>query len=182
MLEASSLLIHPWQPDGADVRGWSRSIADGATWAILGRVRWLGPPERSWFDWLRGQRLEVVETEDAALLMTVVRPWGLGRLWDLYDAEERRVGTIAYPVLLDGEGGRRAYVDRQAPTVGRILGPASQPLAEFTRRPDEVTQLRFAADLEANPFLRMLLVGCVLTQESAPGKNTAKKNNDPLGG
>jgi hypothetical protein len=166
MLEIASLLIHPWQYTGAV--GWSRRVVEAATGAPVGRVRWLGPPERSWFDWLRGQRLEVDETEDAALLMTLVRSWGLSRLWDVYDAEERRIGTIASPVLLDSDGGRRAYLDRADRWHGRMLSPESRVVAEYAQHGHAATHLRFAGDLEANPFLRMLLLGCVLIDDVPP--------------
>lgn len=168
MLEIASLLIHAWQYTDAD--GWNRTVVDGTTAALLGRVRWLGPPERSWFDWLRGQHMEVLETEDAALLMTLVRSWGLTRFWDIYDAEERRIGTIAPPVLLDSEGGRRAYLDRADRDHGRMLNSASRVLAEYARQGVAATAVRFAPELEPNPFLRMLLLGCVLVEEVPPGK------------
>jgi hypothetical protein len=166
MLETASLLIHPWQHTGD--HGWSRLVVDAATASALGRVGWLGPPERSWFDWLHGQRLEVLETDDAALLMTLVRSWGLTRWWDVYDAEERRIGTIAPPVLLDSEGGRRAYLDRADRHNGRLLSPEPRILADYARQSDEAILLRFSPDLDANPFLRMLLLGCVLIDEVPP--------------
>jgi hypothetical protein len=181
MLEASSLLIHPWQRTGegpGDERpgGWSRTVQDGATSAALGAVRWQGPPRRGWLDWLRGQRLEVLETEDAALLMTLVRPWGLSRQWDVYDAEERRVGTVHPPALLDSDGGRRGYLDRHSETRGKIVETGSRPLADYERRSDEVTLLQFAPDLEANPFLRMLVLACVVVQEPAPGRTRRRRH------
>jgi hypothetical protein len=174
MLEAPTLLIHPWQPDNSGPHAWTRRITDGSASVGLGRVHWLGPGARSWFAWLRGQRMEVLETDDAALLMTLVRPWGLSRLWDVYDAEERRVGAIAAPVLLDSEGGRRGYLDRPERDCGRILDPTSQLLAEYAARPDQVVQLRFAAR-DMNPFLRMLLLGCVLVQQASPALASASR-------
>jgi hypothetical protein len=168
MLEASSLLIHPWHVSNGAPHCWSRPVLNGATSAALGTIRWVGPPEGAWFAWLRGHRLEVLETEDAALLMTLVRPWGLSRLWDVCDAEERHVGTVYPPVLMDSEGGRRAYVDATDPTHGKVLDPTARVLAEYERMPERVTLLRFAADLEANPFLRMLIVGGVIVQEQPP--------------
>jgi hypothetical protein len=102
--------------------------------------------------------------------MTLIRPWGLSRLWDIWDAEERRVGCVYPPILLDGDGGRRGYINVEDGMHGKILNPAARVLAEFERRSDEVTVLRFAADLEQNPFLRMLLLGGVIVQEAQPGK------------
>jgi hypothetical protein len=168
MLEASSLLIHPWHIGNGPTAGWARLVLDGTTSAAVGRIRWTGPPDDAWFAWLRGHKLEVLETEDAALLMTLVRPWGLSRQWDVQDAEERRVGTLYPPVLLDSEGGRRACVESVDPTHGKVLNPSACVLAEYERMPNQSTLLRFAADLEANPFLRMLIVGGVIVQEQPP--------------
>lgn len=173
MLETASLLIHPWEMTHAN--GWCRRIADATTSSPLGQVRWLGRPQPSWFDWLRTQRMEVLETDDAALLMTLVRSWGVSRFWDLFDAEERRVGSIALPVLLDSEGGRRAYLDRADRDHGRLVNPRSRVLAEYARQTDAAMLIRFAPDLEANPFLRMLLLGCVLIDEVPPAKWAARK-------
>jgi hypothetical protein len=167
MLEAPTLLIHPWQRDTAAPRGWNRPIADGTTSSRIGRVNWLGPAPKSWFNWFRGERLEVLETDDAALLMTLVRSWRMSRLWDVYDAEDQRVGSIAGPVLLDSEGGRRGYFERHARDHGRVVDPAAQVLAEYTRDPEHGVQIRFA-DREMNPFLRMLLLACALAQDASP--------------
>jgi hypothetical protein len=169
MLEASCLFIHPWI-GGDDPPGWARLVLDGTTSAALGRVRWAGPRRQAWFAWLRGHRIEVLETEDAALLMTLARPWGLSRLWHLADAEERQVGTICPPVLLDSEGGRRGFIDTEDRMHGKVVNPMARVLAEYERRPDQVTLLRFAPDLEANPFLRMLVLGGVIVQEPPPGR------------
>ncbi len=166
MLEIASLLIHPWQYSDAD--GWTRRVADAATAVRLGHIRWLGPRERSWFAWLRGQRMAVLETDDAALLMTLVRSWGLTHCWDVYDAEERLIGTLAPPLLLDSEGGRRAYLDRTDRDHGRLLNPFARLLADYVRHSDQAILLRFAPDLEPNPFLRMLLLGCVLIDQAPP--------------
>jgi hypothetical protein len=167
MLEASTLLVHPWLTNGSRC---ARAVADGTTSATLGRVRWVGPPAQAWFRWLRGHRLEVLETEDAALLMTVERPWGLTDRWDVCDADDRRIGTICPPVLLDNEGGRRAYLDRQDSQCGKVLDPSGRELAGYERRSDRGTFVHFASDLEPNPFLRMLVLGAVLVQEPPPGR------------
>src|SRR5437899_536914 len=111
MLESSNLLVLPWQ-HAPSRGGWIRPIADGDTAAALGFVCARGPAKRSWLSWLRGQRLEVLEGDDAALLMTLARSWGFSRCWDVHDAEERAVGSV-YPLLLvDSESGRRGFVDR----------------------------------------------------------------------
>jgi hypothetical protein len=170
MLEAPSLLIHPWHNSNGVQHGWSRLVLNGATSASLGSIRWIGPPRDAWFASLRGHRLEVLETDDAALLMMLVRPWGMTRMWHVWDAEERRVGMVYPPVLMDGEGSRRGYVDAVDHTCGMVLDPSARVLAEFERTTDWITMLRFAADLEPNPFLRMLIVAGVIVQEQPPAR------------
>jgi hypothetical protein len=172
MLEASSLLIHPWRRPDEDPRAWSRAIADGDSSAALGRARWRSPPEPIWLGWLRSQGMEVLETEDAALLMMLVRPWGVARFWDVYDAEERRVGTIAGRMLLDTEGGRRAFLDPAERGACRILDPSARLLGEWVRQADGLTRLRFAGDAAPNPFLRMLLLGYALTRQVPPWRRS----------
>ncbi len=168
MLEAASLLISPWQPDGGRSPGWSRPIADARTGASLGKACLAAPAGGAWLDWLRGRRVEVLETDDAALLMTLARPWGLSRRWEVYDAEERRVGTIYPAFLLDGEGEHRAVIDGRG-RGGKVFGAAGELLAEYGPAAGRATQLAFAASLEPNPFLRMLLLAAVLVQEPTPG-------------
>jgi hypothetical protein len=171
MLESSSLLILPWHDDPSR-GGWIRLIADGATTTALGLVCARAPAAASWLSWLRGQRLEVLEGDDAALLMMLIRPWGLSRAWQVQDAEERAVGTVHPLQLVDSEGGRRGIVDRQDSKHGRILGAESQALAHYEVKPDHAAVLRFAADLEPNPFLRMLLLAGVVLQEPRPSGKT----------
>jgi hypothetical protein len=168
MLESSTLLIHPWQADGPTT--WARPIVDGGSSAPLGLIRYVGPASRTWLGWLHSRRLDVLETEDAALLMTLLRPWGLFRLWDVYDAEERRVGSFYPPLVLDCDGSRRAVLESEGYGHGRLVSPPARPLAEYERRPDRSTRLQFAADLEPNPFLRMLLLGAVLAADGPPGR------------
>jgi hypothetical protein len=165
MLESVSLTISSWRPDPAR-DGQSRSIADGTTQAMLGLVH--APPSDPWLGWLRSRRLDVLEGEDAAFLMTLIRPWGLARAWRVYDAEERNVGTLHARQLVDSEGGARGFIDSAQPGSGCVLGPQSQTLAEYDTESDGTTRLQFAADLEANPFLRMLLLGAVVVRGGPP--------------
>ena len=168
MLEASDLLFNNWRRDAENQFAWTRAVVDAVTAAPLGTVRTRGRSEGWWLARFRGERLEVVESEDSALLMTLIKPWVWSRGWEIDDAEERRVGTITGPLLLDAEGGQRGLVDDTGPARGRILGPEGHTLAEYERCPDQATLLQFAEDLEANPFLRMLLVSCVLAKEPPP--------------
>ena len=168
MLESSSLLFAAWALPEAGPAGWTRAVHDAASHAFLGTVRVGEPARKAWFSWLRPYRLEVLETADAALLLTLVRSRSLMRLWDLYDAEEWRVGSLYPPVLLDADGVRRGFTQILAPDRGEVRSPAGHLLAGFEITAGQAARLTFAPDLEANPFLRMLLVANVLTLQLPP--------------
>jgi hypothetical protein len=167
MLESASLLLLPWTFDRAEQVSWVRSIRDGATEAPLGVVR-CAAKRRSWLAWFQSYRLDVLETEDEALLLTLVRSWGLLRLWDLYDAEENRIGSIYPPVLLDRDGVRRGYIQVASSHQAEVIGVDAARLADMDIDATQGLRLRFAPELEANPFLRMLLLGSALTLQPPP--------------
>jgi hypothetical protein len=172
MLEHPSLFLRPWAPEPSDANpaGWRRNIDDGRTGAPLGAVRWSGRVDSPWVAWFRSQRLEVFETDDDSLLLVVVQPWGLLRLWDVYDADEQRVGSVYPPVLLDGEGLRRGYLRRDG-DHGQILAATSGgTLAEFDARGHDGLRVTFADEDEPNPFLRMLLLAGLLTIQFLPAR------------
>jgi hypothetical protein len=161
MLESTRLSLEGWchETNGRP----TRRVIDASTRAPLGIVRSVSL-RRSWLAPLQSYRLEVLETEDEAQLMTVVRTWGLFRLWDLYDAEDNRIGSIYPPVLLDREGLRRGYLELPR---NKILGVSGATLADFDVDGQRL-ELRFAAGLDDDPYLRMLLLGGVLTLQLPP--------------
>lgn len=167
MLESASLLLMPWTFERAEFISWSRPIREAGSGARLGVIR-CSSRRRSWLAWFQSYRLEVLETEDEALLMTLVRSWGILRLWDLYDAEESRVGSIYPPVLLDREGQRQGYIQIRTQHQGDIIGLAAERLADFEIDRTQGLHLRFAEGLDANPYLRMLILGSVLTLQPPP--------------
>jgi hypothetical protein len=172
MLERPRLLSHPWAPAGADT--WARRVvvpdapAGPDAGGYLGQVRCAGASRRSWLAWLRPHRFEVLETEDGALLLTLVRSWGLVRAWEVYDADDHRVGTLAPPVLLDGDGLRRGHAESDDPARGRLVGPTGRLLADYALTEADALSFGFAADLEPDPFLRMLLLSAALTLQPPP--------------
>jgi hypothetical protein len=169
MLEHASLLIHDWTqttlPDGE--RSWIRPVTDAAG-QRLGFVRFAGDPKGSWFSWLRKVRLDVYETEDAAHLLSLSRSWAMLRLWEVDDADDRHVGTVYTKTIESSEGDRLGYVDRENDMRGRILDPKGQLLARYGMKNTNDLELAFAPDSPANPFLRMLILGHVLTLNPAP--------------
>jgi hypothetical protein len=165
MLEHSPLLIHPWSHKPlADGPAWVRPITDSAGLA-LGFLRLDGEPNASWFAWLRKVRLEVFETDDASHLMTLTRLWGISSSWDVEDAELRRVGTVYPKTLVSSENQRLGYIDRDD---GRILDPMGRVLARFSRTGAGVVDVAFMAEAPGNPFLRMMMLGSILTAEPMP--------------
>jgi hypothetical protein len=166
MLEHASLHVDGWsREEKAGLAVWIRGI-QSATSQPVGFVRLQGGT--SWFGWLRSVRLEVYETEDASHLMSVVRSLGLLRIWTVYDAEGRRVGSVTPRRLLDSEGERRGemiYVDRRE---GEIIDLDRHVLARFTRKSGAALEVTFTADAAINPFLRMLVLGSILALEPGP--------------
>src|SRR6516165_9947507 len=119
MLEEPALIIGAWEGDPCDPR---RAVYSADRRQPLGHVS--GPaPTPGWLASLRARTLRVLESEDASLLMSVCRSWGLGRTWQVFDAEERRVGVVGRTILRDGQGHRRALIERaDGQGSGRFLG------------------------------------------------------------
>ncbi|HZZ82097.1 MAG TPA: hypothetical protein VFE62_26595, partial [Gemmataceae bacterium] len=162
MLEHATLLLHEWKADGA---AWARSITDGAG-QPLGCVRLESDPRTFWFSWLRRVKLDIFETDDASHLMTMTRSWSMLGIWEVEDAEARAVGTIYACSIVSSEGHRLALVERANPAI-RLLNELDQVLATVSNKgPVEIT---FAPG-EANPFLRMLLLGYAIAQTPLPSR------------
>ena len=47
--------------------------------------------------------------------MSLYRPWGLMRMWQVFDAEERRIGSFYRQVLFDDLNYPFAYLQDEAP-------------------------------------------------------------------
>jgi hypothetical protein len=171
MLEQSLLMLNSWmrQATPAGDYAWVRPIAN-AHGLGLGFVQFLGTPRTSWFTWLQPTRLEVYETEDASHLMTLSRSWGILGSWRIDDAEERHVGNVYAATIVTSDHARLGYLETNADGQGRLLDPLSRALANFVRR-DGITEVSFLPDLSANPFVRMLVLGSILTLDPMPVLN-----------
>src|SRR5262245_30150067 len=161
MLEQAGLRLTPWiraaLPD-PDVCCPVRMV-HGLDDALLGFVRetrgpaWLGCGPR---------RLDVCETEDAALLMSIEHGWfGFGK-WRVLDAEESRVGGVVGNHLLDEQGSRFATLRPDAAAVSIIRDRQNRALARLETDATGNQILNFAENLEVNPFLRMVLLACAI--------------------
>ncbi len=166
MLEAGQYLIGDWRSVGDDA--FCRDILHAATHERLGRVHSPTAPERGWTRWLRSYRLELRETDDDSLLIVLKRPWRILRLWDIYDADDQRMGSVYPPSILDEDGVRRAFVDRGLSGRGRIISAEGRVLTELDYGVENELRVKFADDLEENPFLRMLLLASAIALDSLP--------------
>jgi hypothetical protein len=169
MLEHSSLLVHGWTrttlADAAEA--WIRPITDSAA-RPLGFVRYQKLPALSWFFWLRKVRLDVFETEDASHLMSLTRSWTMLHIWDLHDADERYIGSVYPKTLVASAGESLGFLDLQSGEQGRILNPSGHALVRFCKKNGASLEVAFAPDPVANPFLRMMMLGCLLTLDPRP--------------
>lgn len=161
MLEHLHLLLHAWAHGPA---GWSRLVT-GPGGESIGLVRFVGDPAGPWLSWFRGLRLEVFETQDESHLLTLTRSWGFLQIWEVYDSEDHHVGSIYSRSLATSENERIGFLDRDN---NRILDPANKQLAMFHERGDAGLEVKFDPSGPSNPFLRMLLLSCVLTFEPTP--------------
>ena len=162
MLEHSSLLVHDWFCEAPTC---TRSITDMAG-QPLGYVRLEAVEDATWFSWLRKVRLDVYETEDASHLMSLTRSWVALRAWDVYDAEDRHVGSIHPKTLMTAERVRVGLLDLESGDQGRINDPSGQTLAEYRKKSGDALEVTLTGP--PDPFLRMLILGSILTLDPAP--------------
>jgi hypothetical protein len=162
MLEQMTLFLQPWRRTSR-AGPWQRRVTDLKA-QPLGFVRCMLPVPGSWFSWLRRTRLEVYETEDASHLLTLKRAWSVGTTWLAYDADAMFVGTV-HPAALIASDGNSVGEHQRKPTGGRITAPTGVEWMHYQRGDDATVELRFTKPAMANPFLRMLLLGSVLTLE-----------------
>lgn len=169
MLEKDRLLILPWSSTAGlppeDVAGLSRvrRIQDPANNGLLGFAGWA--PQ----SWWRGKTIRVFEIPDASLLMTVHRPWGPLRMWQAFDAEERRIGSFYRQTLLDAMNYPLAYLQEDRPGRPRKFlgpGPTRTELGSLEWLDNNAGRLSFHGGI--NPFVRMILLGMVLTLPALP--------------
>jgi hypothetical protein len=159
MLEHTSFFLQPWNR-ASGVSPWQRRVTD-ITAKPLGFVRCISPVRGSWFSWLRRMRMEVYETADASHLMTLVRAWSIGPTWITYDADALFVGTV-HPHSIIASDGNCLGEHQSTSEGGRIIAPTGVEWMTYQRATDTTLEIQFTKPAMANPFLRMLLLSCVL--------------------
>jgi hypothetical protein len=166
MLEQSVLVLERWRPAPLTPRGQGsaarvRQVLD-ASGVALGCVRQEPLRWPRWLRWLAGQTLMVQELPDASLVFALRRSWGWPSCWHVLDADEKLVGTLRGRALLDGLGNLLAVIeaaDQQG--RGRLLAVEGHELASFANE-GATTRIAFAAEVDGNPFAKMMLLGAVL--------------------
>ena len=177
MLEQQGLLLRPWRLAAPADKSHqaaaaltepgtrNRDVLDLASGRELGFVRARQSPVWRGFRWLARRILEAYETEDASLVCSVTRSWGLAWGWEVCDAEERRVAVVYRRLIVHSTGRALAVTEWPAESSpGHFLNPRGTELGSFTSAP-EGTSVTFAAILDGDPFSRMALLGAVLSYE-----------------
>jgi hypothetical protein len=177
MLEQPSLMLRPWI-HSFEV-AWPKAMVQGAAWVRhvvcpatdrpLGFAAWDTAGLPGLLAWLGRKRIQVFESEDESLLMTLYRPWGFLRTWDIFDAEERRVGHLVRDVLYDGYGARMATMSSANDgSDSAWRDEEGVVLATWQDIPGQGRYFRFN-EADANPFLRMAALAGVLALPPWPG-------------
>jgi hypothetical protein len=159
MLEEQALLLRPWEESAGARR---RVVAEPATGRPLGFAR--QQPAAPWLRWLTTSVLEVREAGDEPLLSTVHRFWNLGHLWEVRDADGRRVATVRRGRIEDRLGRTLAVRERAADgsAVWR-RSPAGGVLAAATRGLEGL-RLDFTDAVADDPFAKMALLAAALLE------------------
>src|SRR5690242_16093173 len=144
MLETDELSILPWSAaddlrvdDGPEIVA-ARRILDARTGKCLG----FAAAQRK--RWWSGTTLRVHETEDASLLFSLYRPWGILRSWQVYDAEERLIGTFNGNYLFDGMGYLLACLHEDEAGAGTFVTRPGVELGSCSSRADGTWSLAFS--------------------------------------
>jgi hypothetical protein len=169
MLETGTLLLLPCTASpaaGGEAAGLepARAVLDARTGAPLGIAGWR-PCAGLWRRWLGRPVLAVHESDDAPLLFTVHRLWGLSARWEVRDAEGNVLGRLCGPLITDRFGRHLALWERPAGGAGRARDAGGRELMTVGAAADE-TRVAFAAEAEGNPFLKMLLLAVVLVDSA----------------
>jgi len=167
MVEHAALLIYPWTRFSANQGSgeWRAAIADAADGNRLGFAQY---PHNRWLAWLGSAKYKVYETEDESLLMTMDR--GFFPIWDVLDADDHDLGSVAKGMLLDRLRGLRArWEECFEGSSGRFLTPNGQELGQIDKSGGGAALvLQFFAPTEGDPLLRLVMLAAALTQLPRP--------------
>jgi hypothetical protein len=151
-----------WPPGVPRTGRWLRQVLAADTRDQLGHVA-LTPGR--WWPWPRPGRLAAYETPDGSLLFTARRT---GWLWPVTAVAEAdgKVVALVYGQSVVGPSGRGLALVRRDEDGrnGRFVTIGGRELACW--RPSGAgTELRFAADVRSEPFIKMGLLTAVLVAD-----------------
>jgi hypothetical protein len=152
MLECQSLRLERF-PGTAEPTHWR--ILESDRQCEMGVARHL--PRLHWRQWLSAPTIEVLESEDEALLFTLDRYWGLHPTWLIRDADQRLVGRLRGESAWEADG--RFLGQWRQDEHRRWFMAAGRELAELQFPDSRTVTLTFRDD---NPFTRMILLADVL--------------------
>lgn len=165
MLECQALTLSTWQwatPAKLPIlptAGWVCFVHSVDPGALLGFARVVRGATGLG---LLPRRIDVCETEDASLLLSLEHGWFRFGHWDIVDAERTRVGGVVGRHLLDDQGLRLATIWNDGPVTRAIRDRGGKALAQLETAAGGAIGLRFANDLDLNPFVRMVLLGAAI--------------------
>jgi hypothetical protein len=160
MLTRPRLVIGPWQSLADEKR--ARLVSDASTGVALGLVRAPSAPQKWWRVWSTPVALEICETDDRALVMSV-RPSLFSKgVWLVRDCDDNEVGRLRDNDVLDPWG--NPFARRVCDGSGRwalreLDGRGYATCAPAANGADAIDFLEPAL---TNPFLRMLVIGSFL--------------------
>lgn len=167
MLERPGLLLGLWQrpaplAPGGPMQELYRPVLDAHSRQPLGLVRGKRSDRRPLWRWLDRQVWQVLESEDESLLLTLYGPWSFLKPWEVHDAEERLVCTIAARAILDSAGDLRAHWTGPGYSGQYSFRDArDRELAQVHTEPDGL-ELLFTVLIQDDPYAKMALLGAAL--------------------
>ncbi len=136
-------------------------LSEPSTGEVLGTVSRRQTDGVRWHSWLARPQLALHENDDAPLLCTLNRLWGLTRMWEVRDADGHVVGQLHGRTVQDRFGTTLAVLGPRRGPVLIFLSPDGCPRLRVHRETEGI-RIDFAQDPWPNPFLKMLLLGAAV--------------------
>jgi hypothetical protein len=171
MLEHATLLLLPWAAAPGGTPGGARqtrAVLDADTGRTLGFACRRPANLPRGLGWLARPGLDVYETEDASLLLRLAGPRWFAGGWEVFDAEEHRVGSLRGSSVRDRLGRPLArVVASPGRDALRFVTPSGYEPSALVRSAAG-GRLTFAPDLVGDPFAKMLLLAAALVLTDKP--------------
>ena len=169
MLDRALLILGAWQPDPADGAVRIRPIRDEATGETLGLVRRAKIGKKTWWRfWSLPTPLEVCETDDRALMMSIRPSRVANGVWLVRDCDGNDIGRLRGQDLLDPWGQPFARRDLDADGAWSLREFDGRAYATCAPTSSGDDALVFVDAELTNPFLRMLVVASFLLLRPRP--------------